>query len=108
MKWREIGEHEHIWTLDQSHPIAQGVEQGFKLDHEEMYGENFDIPAPDDLIFAGWFAGGEVFRSGCVWTRGKGKVFYFQPGHESNPSYYNENVKKIIRNAALWMLNSRV
>lgn len=98
LKWRE-GDRERMWTVLPHHPIAKGVPEHFELPEEEMYGERFDIPAPDELIFIGWFAGGEVFRSGNVWNRGLGKVFYFQPGHESNGSFYNENVQRIIKNA---------
>ena len=101
LKWRD-GARERIWTVKPNHPIAKGVEDGFLLEEEEMYGEAFDIPNPDDVIFIGWFNGGEVFRSGCTFTRGNGKIFYFQPGHETNPSYRNENVQKVIRNAVRW------
>ncbi len=101
LKWRDH-ERERIWTVKPSHPIAQGVEDGFLLEQEEMYGEAFDVPNPEDVIFIGWFRGGEVFRSGCTWTRGNGKIFYFQPGHETNPSYHNKNVQRIIQNAVRW------
>ena len=67
-----------------------------------MYGERFDIPTPDKLIFISWFEGGEVFRSGCCWERGHGRVFYFQPGHETYPIYHNPQVQKVIANAARW------
>ena len=67
-----------------------------------MYGERFDIPTPDELIFIGWFNGGEVFRSGCAWNKGLGRVFYFQPGHESNPTYHIPEVQKILTNAVRW------
>lgn len=101
LKWRD-GARERIWTILPNHPIAEGVDETFVLDPEEMYGEAFDIPTPDEVVFLGWFNGGEVFRSGCTWTRGHGKIFYFQPGHESNPSFQNENVQKIIKNAVKW------
>jgi len=67
-----------------------------------MYGEFFDIPTPDDLVFIGWFQGGEVFRSGCCYNRGYGKVFYFQPGHESYPIYHQKDIQKVIINAVNW------
>ena len=103
LRWREQkNEAERIWTIDPYHPIAKDVAQGFRLDGEEMYGEYFDIPKPDSVVFTGWFSGGEVFRSGCTFTRGAGRIFYFQPGHESFPIYYNENIRKIIENAVLW------
>ena len=101
LSWRD-GDRERIWTVNPSHPIAKGVPESFVLDVEEMYGERFDIPQPDELIFLGWFSGGEVFRSGCTWVRGNGKIFYFQPGHETNKSYQNEYVQRIIKNAVKW------
>ena len=99
--WRE-GDRERVWNIMPSHPIAQGVGDYFEIPEEEMYGERFDIPTPDELIFLGWFNGGEVFRSGCTFTRGHGRIFYFQPGHETNKSFQNENVQKIIKNAVRW------
>ena len=101
LKWRE-GSRERVWTIMPNHPIAEGVDETFVLDPEEMYGERFDIPQPEETIFLGWFSGGEVFRSGCTWKRGHGKIFYFQPGHESHPSFQNANVQKIIKNAVRW------
>lgn len=102
LKWREINERERLWVTAPGHPIAAGLPEHIDLAHEEMYGEFFDIPKPDDLVFVGWFQGGEVFRSGVTYTRGKGKIFYFQPGHESNESYFNEYVQKILVNAVNW------
>lgn len=102
LKWREAGERERLWVVDPSHPIAEGLGEGFLLEHEEMYGELFDIPAPDELVFVSWFQGGEVFRSGCCYRRGRGRVFYFRPGHEDYPTYFNPDVRRVIANAALW------
>ena len=99
--WRE-GDRERLWNIMPSHPIAQGVGNYIEIPAEEMYGERFDIPAPDELVFMGWFRGGEVFRSGCTWYRGLGKVFYFQPGHESNPTYHIPEIQRIITNAVRW------
>lgn len=107
LRWREIGEKERVWVVGRGHPIANGISDFFELEHTEMYGEAFDIPPPDELIFISWFPGGEVFRSGCCFYRGKGKIFYFRPGHESFPIYYNPNVLKIIRNAVLWSAAGR-
>jgi len=101
LRWRD-GDRERIWCINPAHPIAQGVPAHFSLPVEEMYGEQFDIPQPDEIVFLGWFAGGEVFRSGCCWQRGLGKIFYFQPGHESNPTFHNENIQRIIINAVRW------
>lgn len=101
LRWRD-GDRERIWNINPYHPIAKGIPDHFSLPVEEMYGEQFDIPAPDEIVFLGWFSGGEVFRSGCCWTRGLGRIFYFQPGHESNPTFHNEYVQRIIINAVRW------
>ncbi|MFC4103039.1 ThuA domain-containing protein [Paenibacillus xanthanilyticus] len=102
LKWREVGEKERIWTVNPAHPIAGGLPEYFELAQEEMYGEHFDIPSPDETIFISWFEGGEVFRSGVTFFRGQGKIFYFRPGHETYPTYYNENVRQVIRNGIRW------
>lgn len=102
LRWREDGEMVRLWVMDLAHPIVEGLEDHFDLPIEETYGEHFDIPKPDDLIFVSWVPGGEVFRSGCTWHRGLGRIFYFQPGHETCPSYYDPNVQKVITNAVRW------
>lgn len=102
LKWREDGLKEILWVTKPGHPITHGIHDHIVLDKEEMYGEHFDIPEPDELIFISWFQGGEVFRSGCTWQRGAGKIFYFRPGHESFPTYFNANVQKVIANAVRW------
>lgn len=93
---------EIVWNVLPAHPIAEGIPQYFILESEEMYGEPFNIPQPDELVFMSWYKHGNVFRSGCCFYRGVGKVFYFQPGHETERSYYNPHVRKIIRNAVRW------
>ncbi len=102
LRWREAGEKERLWVVEPSHPIAQGLGEYFELPHTEMYGERFDIPTPEKIVFLSWFEGGEVFRSGCTWERGHGRIFYFRPGHESFPIYYDENVLRVITNAIHW------
>ena len=104
LQWREDGDMERLWVVDPSHPIARGVEPCIVIPHEETYGEPFGIPQPDELIFIGWYDGGNVFRSGCTFHRGYGKIFYFQPGHETFPIYYDANIQKIIRNAVDWAM----
>ena len=99
LRWREIGENERVWVIDPNHPICQGVGSYIDIPQEEMYSEVFDIPVPDELIFIGWYKGGEVFRSGCVFKRGNGKIFYFQPGHEEYPTYHIPQIVQVIRNA---------
>lgn len=103
LKWREANETERLWVVNPGHPVVDGLGDHFDLPKEEMYGELFDIPTPDELVLISWFEGGDVFRSGCGWTRGKGKVFYFRPGHESFPSYYDANVRKVIANAVKYV-----
>jgi trehalose utilization protein len=102
LKWRNVGEKERLWVVDPSHPIAEGLGEYFELPQAEMYGEHFDIPEPDKLVLISWFAGGEVFRSGCCFHRGRGKIFYFRPGDERYPIYQDENVQRVIRNAVFW------
>jgi len=102
LKWREIGEKERLWVVNPAHPIAKGIGDYIEVLNAEMYGEHFDIPQPDELVFISWFQGGEVFRSGCCFYRGRGKIFYFRPGHETYPVFYNEGVLKVIENATNW------
>lgn len=103
LRWREAAEKERVWIVDPGHPIVAGLDdEFFEIEHSEMYGEHFDIPQPDELFAISWFEGGEVFRSGCTWRRGKGKVVYFSPGHETFPIYHNPNVQRIIANAVRW------
>ena len=100
--WREADERERLWVVERGHPIAAGLGPYFELPMEEMYGERFDVPAPDATVLISWFEGGNVFRSGCAWERGNGRVFYFRPGHESYPTYYDANVRRVISNAVRW------
>lgn len=99
LSWRENGDWERIFVIDPTHPITQGIDGYFKLEHEEMYGEPFRIPEPDKLLFIGSYEGGEVFRSGCLYRRQNGNIFYFQPGHEQFPTFYDKNVQTVIKNA---------
>jgi len=102
LKWREAGERERLFVVNPGHEIADGLPPHFELEHEEMYGEFFDVPTPESLVLISWFAGGNVFRSLCTWTRGKGRVVYFRPGHETYPSYHDATVQRVIANAAKW------
>ncbi len=102
LKWREAAEKERLWVIERNHPIVAGLGEYFVIPHEEMYGERFEIPVPDELVFLSWFQGGEVFRSGCCWNRGAGKIFYFRPGHETYPTYYESAVQLVLANAGRW------
>jgi trehalose utilization protein len=102
LRWREAGEKERLWVVEPGHPIVDGLGPYFEIPHEEMYGERFDVPAPESTVFISWFAGGNVFRSGCCFARGKGRIFYFRPGHETFPTYHQREVQLVIRNAVRW------
>ncbi len=121
--WRESTDSEAIRVCAPWHPIAEGIED-FTLPNEEMYGAPFGVPSPLEVIFQSRFSvDGATFPSGLVWTvgegidpefqsgkgnahnqgEGKGRVFYFRPGHETYPTYYNDSVKRVILNAVRWV-----
>ncbi len=101
-KWRENDEKERIWVVEPAHPIARNLPEFIEIPEAETYGERLDIPTPDELVFISWFAGGEVYRSGCCFKRGMGKIFYFSPGHEEYPIFHREDIRQIIANAVDW------
>jgi trehalose utilization protein len=101
-KLRQSDDWEAVWTISPGHPIARGVPPVFVIPTEEVYCEPFDIPTPDEIVFISSFRGGEVFRSGCCFKRGNGRIFYFRPGHESHPTYHLPEVKRVLANAATW------
>ena len=102
LKWREANDRERLWIVSPGHPIAAGLGEQIVLESEEMYGEHFDIPQPEELVFVSWFSGGEIFRSGATYKRGLGRIFYFRPGHETYPTYHNTEIQKVLENAARW------
>lgn len=102
LRWRSAQDKELIWTVAPGHPIARGIPQPLVVPMDEMYGEHFDIPTPDELVFISNFSGGEVFRSGCCWQRGHGKIFYFRPGDQEYPVYYQDEIRRVIANAVGW------
>lgn len=106
LTWREDGDREYLWVTNPAHPIAQGLSRYIKLDQEETYGEPFSIPNPDEIVFIANFEGGEVIRAGCCYRRENGKIFYFQPGHETYPTYYNKEIIQVIKNAVKWATSS--
>lgn len=107
LSWRETSDLERVWTVNPAHPVAAGVQDFFEVPHSETYAEYFNIPQPDELVFVSWYSGGEVFRSGFSLTRGMGKVFYFSPGHETYPIYYQNEVQRVIRNAVHYVVRPR-
>jgi len=102
LRWRDAGEREVVWNVNPGHAAARGLPDAFVIPQQEMYGEYFDIPQPDELVFISSYAGGEVFRSGCAFHRGQGRIFYFSPGHETHPVYYQPEVRRVIANAVRW------
>ncbi|WP_158059096.1 ThuA domain-containing protein [Halorussus halophilus] len=102
LKWREEGELERLWVVEPGHPIAAGLPESFEVPEAEMYGERFDVPAPETLVFNSWFEGGETFRSGCCYRRGSGRLFYFRPGHETYPIYRQSEIRRVLANAVEW------
>lgn len=107
LRWRTADDRELLWTVDPTHPIAQGIPHPMIIDQDEMYGEHFDIPAPDELVFISSFSGGEVFRSGMTYRRGYGKIFYFRPGDQDFPVYFHQGVRRVISNAVQWAVTYR-
>ncbi|MDZ4046706.1 MAG: ThuA domain-containing protein [Rhodoglobus sp.] len=104
LRWRGGDDRELVWTVNPTHPIAAGVPHPIIIDGQEMYGEHFDIPEPDDLIFISSFTGGEVFRSGATFTRGLGKIFYFSPGDQEYPVYHHPDIQRVIANGVRWAM----
>ncbi|MUV90304.1 trehalose utilization protein ThuA [Halapricum sp. CBA1109] len=102
LTYREAEERERLHVVDPGHPITDGLPESFVVPEAEMYGEPFTVPEPDRLVFISWFEGGEVFRSGCCYRRGKGRIFYFRPGHETYPVYHQEEIQQVLRNATDW------
>lgn len=101
--FRHDGKPSHVFTVAPQHPIAAGLPERFTISKTEMYDEPFDVPTPDVVVFEERWEGGEWFRSGSVWELGKGKVFYFRPGHETYPVFKEQWPLKIIENAVNWM-----
>lgn len=102
LRWREAGDRELLWNVNAQHPIARGVANPIVLEEHEMYGEYFDVPTPDELIFISNFSGGEVFRSGMTFKRGFGKIFFFSPGDQDYPVYHHPDIRRVIANGVEW------
>jgi trehalose utilization protein len=100
--WRDDGDRELIWTVAPGHPIASGIEHPMVIESHETYGEPFDIPEPLETVFISSFDGGEVFRSGVTYVRGRGRIFYFSPGDQDYPVYFQPHVIRVLANAAGW------
>ncbi|GGD25123.1 trehalose utilization protein ThuA [Microbacterium faecale] len=107
LRWRSKDDREIVWTVDPTHPIARGIPHPFIIPAQEMYGEFFDVPAPDELVFLSTFSGGEVFRSGMTYRRGYGRIFYFSPGDQDYPVYHQQEVRRVIANAVEWARTDR-
>lgn len=103
LRWREADERQRVWITAPAHPIAQGLGgEYFEIPADETYGEYFEIPQPETQVFLTQAAGGELLRSGCCWSRGRGRIFYFSAGHETYPVYHQPEVQRVICNAVRW------
>jgi trehalose utilization protein len=107
LRWRSDNDRELVWTVDPTHPIAQGIPHPIDIPAQEMYGEQFDVPTPDELIFISTFSGGECFRSGMTFKRGNGRIFFFSPGDQDYPVYHHPDVRHVIANAVEWAASDR-
>lgn len=107
LRWRQGDDRELVWTVAPTHPIAQGVPHPLVIPMQEMYGEFFDVPAPDELVFVSSFSGGEVFRSGMTFSRGHGRIFYFSPGDQDYPVYHQPEIRRVLANAVGWAFQDR-
>ena len=101
--YRGDGKPSHVSTLLTDHPIAKGIPKQFDIPHTEMYDETFNVPAPDEVIFEERWDAGERFRSGSVWKIGKGRLFYFRPGHETFDVFKQPETLQILENAVRWL-----
>ena len=101
--YRHDAKPSFVRVLRPDHPIAAGIPRDFRISQTEMYDEPFHVPEPDAVIFEERWETGEWFRSGMVWRVGKGRVFYFRPGHETYPVYHEPTPLKIVANAARWL-----
>ena len=110
LHWRRTteGERELLWTVAPGHPIARGVPHPVVIPHHEMYGEFFAIPEPDQLVFVSSFEGGEVFRSGCCFRRGAGRIAYFSPGDQDFPVYHQPEIQQVLANCVAWADGGRM
>jgi trehalose utilization protein len=107
LRWRSKDDRELVWTVDPTHPIARGIPHPFIIPAQEMYGEFFDVPVPDELVFLSTFSGGEVFRSGMTYRRGFGKIFFFSPGDQDYPVYHQREVRQVLANGVEWAMTLR-
>lgn len=103
LRVREAEDRALVWTVAPAHPIAAGIPHPLVIATDEMYGEYFDVPEPDTLVFITSFTGGEVVRSGMTWQRGHGRIFYFSAGHETHPVYHQPAVQRVLANGVQWV-----
>ncbi len=103
--YEDDGSKVEIVVMAHSHPIARGVKD-FVVPHTERYGDPFEAPQPETLIFDGIYTlpngTHQNAQQGMVWRIGKGRVFYFQPGHEGYPIYFQPEIRQVVRNGVRW------
>ncbi|HEY1066743.1 MAG TPA: ThuA domain-containing protein, partial [Pirellulales bacterium] len=101
--YRADGKPSHVAVKLPNHPIAAGLPEKWDIPKTEMYGEPFHVPTPDEVVLEETWDKGERFRSGCVWQVGRGRVFYFCPGHETYPIYKQAEPLRVVENAVRWL-----
>jgi trehalose utilization protein len=106
--YRADGKPSQLRVLKPDHPIAGGLPETFELARTEMYAEPFHVPEPDEVVLEERWASGDWFRSGMVWRIGKGRVFYFRPGHETFPVYKDKHAIEVVENAVRWLAQKPV
>ena len=111
--WREYkadGTSVKVIVKEPNHPITKGVKD-FSLPKIERYSEPFGVPEPESVPLDGLYTKPdgktEPGRMGLCWTIGKGKVFYFTPGHETYDDYFRPEVRQIFCNAVEWAASAK-
>jgi trehalose utilization protein len=102
-EYRADGAPSTIEVLKPDHPLAKNLPTSFVMQHTEMYNEPFHVPEPDEVILKESWKTGESFRSGCLWKIGKGRVFYFRPGHETFGIFLQREPLQVVANAVQWL-----
>lgn len=89
-----------------NHPICKGVAKTFTVANDERYSDPYAVPTPDAVPLTAIQVRNdgtkEEAKMGFCWTVGKARMFYLQMGHETNPIYFDPEIRKVMANAVLW------